>query len=113
MVDAGIGHHKAETVLDDQQSRTMPHDAFRFRQHHLDEARVLVDLGGECDRSVRGLDCRHVDITPLSLGDDLLRHNQHIAGFRDDPVCRKRGNDDRTEIVSRLDQLYAGKRGQS
>ena len=111
MVDAGIGHHKAEPVLDNQQPRPMPHDPFRFRQHHLDEARVLVDLGGERDGSFRGLDCRQVDITPLGLGDDLLRYHEDVAGFRGDPVCRKCGNGDRAEIVSRLDQLYAGKRG--
>ena len=45
-------------------------------------------------------------------GDDLLRHNQHIAGFRDDPVRRKGRDGDRTEVVPRLDQLYAGKSDQ-
>ena len=44
------GHHKAEPVLHDQQARTVAHDAFRLGEHHLDKARVLVDLGGERDR---------------------------------------------------------------
>ena len=50
MVDPGIGHDEAEPVLGDHQVRPMAHDPLRFRQHDLDEARVLLDLGGERDR---------------------------------------------------------------
>ena len=110
VVDAGIGHHETEAMLDDQQTRAMADHPLRFGQHHLDKARVLVDLGGECDRALRRPHGRDIDITSLGLGDDLLRHDQHIAVFRDEAIVPQRGDGNRTEIVARLDQLDAGER---
>ena len=86
---------------------------FDFGQHHLDKARVLVDLGGECDRALRRPHGRDIDITSFGLGDDLLRHDQYIAVFRDNAIVPQRGDGNRTEIVARLDQLDAGQRGES
>ena len=88
----------------------MAHHAFRFAEHHLDKARVLVGFGGECYRPFRGLDARYVDIPALGLGDDLLRHDQHVARFRHQPVRGKRLDGNRPEIVARLDELDAGQR---
>jgi len=47
MVDTGIGHHKAEPVLDDQQSWAMAHHPSRLGQHYFHKARVLVGFGGQ------------------------------------------------------------------
>jgi hypothetical protein len=52
----------------------------------LDEARVLINLDGECDRSLRRPHGRDIDVAPFGLGDDLLRHDQHIAVLRDDAI---------------------------
>ena len=111
MIDPGIGHHKAEPMLDNQQTRAMAHDPFRFGQHHFDKARVFVDLCCKRDRALRGLDRRHVHVTSLGLRDDLLRHHQHIAGFRHQPIRRKCGSGDFPQIVTRLDELYPKQRG--
>src|SRR5215472_18878934 len=109
MIDPGIGHHKAEAMLDDQQARATAHDTFCLGQHYLNEARILVDLSGQRDRPWRGLYCRDIDIASLAFRDDLLRHDQHITVSRHKSVRRKRVGRNRAEIVTRLDQLYAGK----
>jgi len=85
----------------------------RFGQHHLDKARVLVDLGGERYRALRRLYSRDIDKTSLGLRDDLLRHDQNIAVFRNEAVVAQCHDGNRAEIVSPLDQLDAGKRSES
>ncbi len=110
MIDTGIGHDETEPVLDDQQPRAAAHHPPQFGQHHLDKARVLVDLGGECHGRGRGPHRRDVDIPPLGFRDDLLRHHQHVAVCRRQPVGRERGDGDRAEIVARFDELDAGER---
>ena len=89
----------------------------RWRTTRFDSARTtstkrgsLSSFGGECDRPLRGLDGGDIDIPALGLGDDLLRHDQHVAGFRHQPVRGERRDRDRAEIVARLDQLDAGER---
>ncbi len=108
MIDAGIGHDKAEAVLDDDQIRPVPHDAPGFGQHDLDKARVLAGLGGERDRAVGGLDGRDVDDAALGFGDDLLRHDQHVAVLRHQRGGGERGHRQRGEIVARLHHRHAG-----
>jgi len=56
------------------------------------------------------IDGRDIDIPPLGLGDDFLSHHQDIAHFRDQPISGERPDDDRAEIVPRLDHLDAGER---
>ena len=107
MVDAGIGHHVAEPVLGDHQVRAVPHDAPRLGQDHLDEARVLLDLGGERDGLRRGLDGRDIDDAALGLRDDLLRDDQHVAVLGREPGLGIGGERDRGEIVARLHQRHA------
>jgi hypothetical protein len=85
----------------------------RFGQHHLDKARVLVDLGGERYRALRRLYGCDIDKTSLGLRDDLLRHDQNIAVFRNETVVAQRRDGNRAEIVSPLNQLDAGKRSES
>ena len=53
LIDAGVGHHEAQPVLHDHQVRPAAHDLDRFRQHDLDDARVLADLGRQRDRLAR------------------------------------------------------------
>ncbi len=90
MVDTGIGHHKTEMVLHDQQPRAMAYYPFRLAENHLDKARILVDFGSQSSRPFRGRDSRYVDVAALGFGNDLLRHNQDVAVFRDQPVCSER-----------------------
>ncbi len=108
VIDAGVGHHKAEPVLDDQQALAIAYDPFGFAQHDLDKARILVKFGGECDRPFRRLHRRHIDIPALGLGDDFLRHDQHVALLRRQPVGGERLDRDRAEVIARLNELDAG-----
>src|SRR6516162_4709011 len=85
----------------------------RFGQHHLDKTRVLIDLGSERYRALRRLYGCDIDKTSLGLRDDLLRHDQYIAVFRDNAIVPQCGDGNRTEIVARLDQLDTGKRSES
>ena len=51
LIDAGIGHDETEPMLDDQYARPLPHDALRFRQDQLDEARILLDFASQLVRT--------------------------------------------------------------
>jgi len=113
VVNAGIGHHESQTMLNDQQTRAMANYPLRFGQHHLDKARVLIDLGGERYRALRRLYGCDIDKTSLGLRDDLLRNDQYIAYFRGNPIVPQCGDGNRTEIVARLDQLDTGQWGES
>ena len=103
-VDAGIRHDEAEPVLDDQHARPVPHDAARFPQNDLDQARVLVDLGREALRARRGPDAREIDVAPFRLRDDLLRHHQDVAVRRRERALLAGGDQQAGEIVARPDQ---------
>ena len=110
VVNAGIGHHKTEAMLDDQQSRAMPHHPFGFAQHDFDKTGVFVDFGGERHRPRRRLHRCHFDIAAFGLRDDLLRDNQDIAFCRRQPICSKCRDRDGRQIVTGLDQLDPGQR---
>ena len=84
-------------------------------QHHLHLPGIAVEALGE----VHGLGTRHdgpqVDDATLGLGDDLLRHDQHVA------LCRRQrrvllgesppgGDDHAAEVVARLDLGQLGQR---
>ena len=56
------------------------HDAARFAQDHLDQARILVDLRPPSAMGARRrADGREIDLAAFRLGDDLLRDDQNIA----------------------------------
>jgi hypothetical protein len=57
-------------------------DFGRLAQHHFDLARVPIPLGGEVDGLGPRVDGRKVDNRALGLGNDLLRHDQHVTGSR-------------------------------
>jgi hypothetical protein len=100
LVDARVGHHQAEPMLDDQDARPCPHDAHRFRQDQFDEARIFLDLAGEFDRLRRRLDRRKIDHAPFGLGHDLLRQHEDVAATRHDATARQPLTDQGDEIVT-------------
>ncbi len=110
MVNPGIGHDKAETVLNDQQPRTVAHDALRLAEHYLDEARILVEFGGQRNCPPRGLDARHIDVPALSLGNDLLCDDQYVACLGRQPIGSEGGDGKRAEVIAGFDELDAGQR---
>jgi hypothetical protein len=96
-------------VLDDQKPRAMPHDAPRFREDDLDEARVLAEFGGKRYGALGRHDAVELGIAALRLRHDLLRHHEYVAVSQSDLVRGERRDRDGAEIVSRLDELDAGK----
>ena len=73
LIDAGIRHDEAQPVLHDQHVGPRAHHAHRFRQHHLDQARILAHLCRQRDGSRRWRHGREIDAAAFRLGDDLLR----------------------------------------
>ena len=108
LVDARIGHHEAQPMLDDQDSGPRPHDAHRFRQDQLDETRIFLDFRSEFDRFSRGFDSCEINHAPFSLGHDLLRQHEDVAATRRDVAARQRLADQRDEIVVLAHQRNTG-----
>jgi len=108
MIDPGIGHHPAALVLGDDQVLAMAHDAFRLGQHQLDKARIFAGFFRQLFRRRRGRDSRDVDKPALGFRDNLLRNDQHVAGFKADIRIDQRGNRDRMQIVAGLHHRHSG-----
>ena len=108
LVDARIGHHQAQPVLDDQDARPCPHDAHRFRRIQSDQARILLDVAGEFYRFGRGFDGREIDHAPFGLGHDLLRQHEDVAATWHDATARQPLADQGDEIVVLAHQRNAG-----
>jgi hypothetical protein len=99
-IDAGIGQHVAQPVPHDQHVLLGAHDRGGFGQDQLDEARVLAGEGGKVQRALSGHDAGEVDEAPFGLGNDLLRHDQHVAGHRRDLPLGERGREQRREVAA-------------
>ena len=80
----------------------------RFRQDHLDQARILVDLGGEFDglppRARRSRD-RPCVLRPSRRSSAPRTSTSPSAGAS--PLAHQRGDRDGGEIVARLHQRHA------
>ena len=81
-------------------------------QHQFDMARVLVHGGGEFDRPRARLHAVDLDDPALRLGDDLLRHHQHVAVGQRLARPFDRGEDQRRQVVAGFDARNALQRGQ-
>ncbi len=79
-----------------------------FRQDHLDQPRILPDLGRQLFRLGRRRDGGEIDRAPLGLRDDLLRHDYDIAAA-EFPAAKRR-DDQRGDIVALADHRNAGQR---
>src|SRR5450759_2593770 len=80
-VYARVGADEAVPRFADEHAVIHAHDALALTQDHLDVLRVLVIL--LCER-LRERGCLHlVEVynAPLRFRDDLLGHNEYIAGF--------------------------------
>ena len=66
---------------------------------------------GQRDGARAGVDGGEIDDAALGLGDDLLRHHQHVAIFQCVSGTTQYRNDQRGEIVAGLDhgQIRRGK----
>ncbi len=79
MVDAGVGAHKSQAVLDDDRPRARAQDGVALAQDQLDQPGVLIDLHRQLAGARGRRDPHQVDQAPFGFGDDLLSENQDIA----------------------------------
>ena len=86
LVDTGIGDHEAELVLDDQYAGSMPQHPPRLAENDLDQARIFLDLFGQCECLLPGLYGGEIDIAALGLGYHFLRDHDHVPVEERRPV---------------------------
>src|SRR5215211_8129948 len=86
--------------LRDDDAAVHTYDAAALSQHDLDLARVLP-VAGRVTLCKRGrLDLAKVDQTALGLADDLVRHDEHVAGTQ---IPRYRARDHTVQVVTGAD----------
>ena len=78
-VHAGIGADQAVVRLDHNHAGVHADNPAALAQHHLDLARVFPELFRYGAGVGGGRDMFELHNPPLRLGDNLLRHNQHIT----------------------------------
>ena len=87
----------------DQHMRHRPHHIQRFRQHELDQPRVLARHISKLTRPGTGRHRIEIDEAPFDLGDDLLGDGQHVRCDRRDPGRVDGIGQHPRQIVPRLD----------
>ena len=84
LVDAGVRHHEAEPMLDDQHVRPPPHDPRAIPTGSTSTRRGSFSVSRARARRPRARrrDRRELDEAAFGLRDDLLRHDEHVASPR-------------------------------
>ena len=79
-----------------------------LRQHHLDDPRVLADLGRQRDRLGRRDNVTEIDDAALGFRHDLLRDHHHVAVTQHLAGAVEAGQDHRRQIVAGAHHRQAG-----
>ena len=113
LVDAGIGHDEAQPVLDDQHVGPR-----RARRAPIRTGSPRPAAGPSRPRRpsstarAEGIDRGEIDAAALGLGDDLLRHHEHVAGARRQRAARQPAAIRARQVVARPDQREGRERAQ-
>jgi len=104
-VDPAVGTNETVRRLRDEDAMLHAHDAACLTQDHLELTGVAIPAAGELDRLHAGLDGREIHDRVLGLGDDLLRHHEHVVRTQRGelgPALEGR-SEQRAEVVPRPD----------
>ena len=101
LVDAGIGQHQAVPRGDDQHVRCRAQHLRRLRAGSPRRDERPSGDRRELARPSAGLDRRQIEVAPLGLGDDLLRHHQDVLRARREPFCSSAAIKQPREVVAR------------